>query len=116
MLVSLARIPCTAGKLLTRVTDCHVVAVLPEFQRRGIGALLTTPGVEVAQQMEVPVYLEATERAVRLYEKLGFRKLERGVILNANIVGKDESAEAPIMVKMPSSRMSFENWTKQTEA
>lgn len=90
--------------------------MLPEFQKRGIGALLTQPGVEVAEQMSVPVYLEATDRAVRLYEKLGFEKLEQGVALSADIVGSGEPAEAPVMVKMPSGGLTFDAWIKQVRA
>ncbi|KAK5076778.1 hypothetical protein LTS08_005949 [Lithohypha guttulata] len=89
---------------------CHVVAVHPQYQRRGIGALLTQPGIDVAQQLEVPLYLEATDNATKLYSKLGFEKLNPGVVLSPQVAATDQSIEAPIMVKMPTGVHSFEQW------
>ncbi|KAK5948231.1 putative NRPS-like protein biosynthetic cluster [Knufia fluminis] len=94
---------------------CHVVAVHPKYQRRGIGGMLTRPGMEVAEQLKVPLYLEATDRAVRLYEKLGFEKLSKGIFLGPEVAGGEGSLEAPVMVRMPSSlgQTTFGEWTKK---
>lgn len=75
----------------------------PQYQRRGLGALLTKPGLDIAEQLEAPVYLEATDRAVKLYQNLGFKRLERGVTLGPEIVGSGTWLEVPIMVKIPAS-------------
>jgi len=73
--------------------------------------------MEVADQLRVPLYLEATDRAVKLYGNLGFEKLSRGVVLNPEVVKGPEALEAPIMVKMPSSfgTIHFEQWTQGKE-
>lgn len=88
----------------------------PDYQRRGIGTLLTRPGLEVADQLGVPVYLEATDRAVQLYRKLGFEKQDQGVILSPEIVGGPQQLEAPVMIRMPVMRdgiseLSVQDWT-----
>lgn len=95
-----------------------MVAVHPQYQRRGLGALLTKPGLDIAEQLQAPVYLEATDRAVKLYQNLGFERLEPGVILGPEIVGSETWLEAPIMVKMPASlgEDSFEHWQRNEKA
>ena len=66
--------------------------------------------------MQVPVYLEATDRAQKLYRKLGFKKLDKGVLLSPKVTGDNDKMEAPIMVKMPtSSTESFEDWSQKKE-
>ena len=77
--------------------------------------MLTQPGIDVANQMNVAVYLEATDRAVRLYEKLGFERLDKGVVLLPELLSGSETIEAPVMVKMPAGGTSFEPWSKQAE-
>jgi ribosomal protein S18 acetylase RimI-like enzyme len=96
--------------------DCHVIAVHPKFQRRGIGALLTQWGVDVSDTIGIPVYLEATDASVKLYQKLGFQLLPEGVILQPGVIGT-EAVEAPVMVKMPKSAMglAFEDWIKSKD-
>lgn len=89
----------------------------PDYRGRGVGTLLTRPGLEVADQLGVPVYLEATGRAVKLYQKLGFEKQNQGVILSPEIVGDSQQLEAPVMIRMPimrdgTSDLSVEDWTR----
>jgi ribosomal protein S18 acetylase RimI-like enzyme len=59
-------------------TDLHIVeiAVLPESRGKGIGAAALRGVLEVADRRGVPVRLNVTtgNRAVRLYERLGFRR------------------------------------------
>lgn len=79
--------------------------------------MLTRPGMDVAEQLEVPVYLEATDRAIKLYENLGFEKLGKGIVLGPDVVGGPDPLEAPIMVKMPSSLGSttFKGWMRSKQ-
>jgi ribosomal protein S18 acetylase RimI-like enzyme len=55
---------------------CHVLAVHPEYQRRGIGKLLMQFGIDVAQKTELPIYVESSREGVRLYEKMGCRRIK----------------------------------------
>ena len=55
---------------------CHVIAVHPDFQRRGVGELLFKFGQGIAEQTQLPIYIESSKEAVRLYEKMGCKRLE----------------------------------------
>ncbi|KAL3420885.1 urea carboxylase [Phlyctema vagabunda] len=52
------------------------VAVDPKFQGRGIGASLTHWGLSRAEEELMPVYLESTVTAAKLYSRLGFVALD----------------------------------------
>ncbi|KAF2830387.1 hypothetical protein CC86DRAFT_367163 [Ophiobolus disseminans] len=59
-----------------RYLYCHVIAVHPDYQRKGVGQLLMDFGIGVAQKAELPIYIESSQEGVRLYEKLGCRRLK----------------------------------------
>jgi ribosomal protein S18 acetylase RimI-like enzyme len=48
----------------------------PAYQGRGAGSLLSRKVLEMAAADGMPVYLESTEVAVPMYEKLGFRVID----------------------------------------
>lgn len=62
------------------------IGVHPEFQGRGVGGRLLTSFLARADQERSPAYLETdVERNVRLYERFGFRVVDRepvGGVLN----------------------------------
>lgn len=47
------------------------------FQRNGAGTLMLKWGLEQAAQEGVPAYLEALVQAMHLYERHGFREVDR---------------------------------------
>ena len=95
--------------------DLQTVAVHPDHQRRGIGKLLMDWGMDVAERMNVPVYLEATYEGAPLYKKCGFETLPEGIPLKAELTGLKEDVVAPLMVKMPNGGVSFVEWSKRKE-
>ncbi|TKA57297.1 hypothetical protein B0A49_11920, partial [Cryomyces minteri] len=57
------------------VPECwslEALAVVPAFQRHGIGSQLLAWGMQQAREEKVPVTLEASQAGLGLYEKLGF--------------------------------------------
>ena len=48
----------------------------PAYQGRGAGSLLSRKVLEMAAVDGMPVYLESTEVAARMYEKLGFKVID----------------------------------------
>ncbi|KAF2801821.1 acyl-CoA N-acyltransferase [Mytilinidion resinicola] len=92
---------------------CHVIAVHPEYQKRGIGRRLMQWGVEVGEQAGLPVYLESSKEGEGLYRSLGFEEVGR-VRHRAELIGESEDVEVPLMVRMPGSLgIGWVEWCKQ---
>ncbi|KAL4891457.1 acyl-CoA N-acyltransferase [Aspergillus ambiguus] len=93
---------------------CHTVAVHPEYQGRGVGKKLMQWGLDVAEQLKVPIYLESTHEGRPLYERLGFTTLKEGVVFKPEVTQLKEAIEAPLMAKMPASAggMTFAEWVE----
>jgi ribosomal protein S18 acetylase RimI-like enzyme len=81
--------PKRLAHYLTSVVECFpfsdfpnywflsTVAVDPSCQRRGIGQQLVEWGLQQARQENLPVGLEASIKGFGLYEKLGFRTVNK---------------------------------------
>ncbi|KAF1957108.1 hypothetical protein CC80DRAFT_525259 [Byssothecium circinans] len=83
----------------------HVIAVHPDVQRKGIGKLLTEYGLRVAEQADLPAYLESSMKGEGLYEKLGFRRLQEKIVHKAGTVMTGTAdVEIPLMVWVPEGR------------
>lgn len=54
----------------------HVLAVLPEYQRNGLGAKLLAASLEHADKQGVSAYFQASSKGESLYPRLGWRDLE----------------------------------------
>lgn len=47
-----------------------------EHRRKGAGSLLLQWGIDKAEEMRLPCYLQASEQGKRLYEKYGFEAID----------------------------------------
>jgi predicted N-acetyltransferase YhbS len=66
--------------------------VLPDLRGKGIGARLLNRGVEYLQHMGAKtVYLEGGVKATPLYERNGFRKIERTIMFTGTLEKKEHS-------------------------
>ncbi|KAH7396941.1 acyl-CoA N-acyltransferase [Phaeosphaeria sp. MPI-PUGE-AT-0046c] len=74
-----------------RYLYCHVVAVHPRYQRRGIGQMLMEYGIGVARTAGLPVYIESSRDGTRLYEKTGCRRLKNPLQAEKKTCGSEES-------------------------
>jgi len=90
-------VPCGYVCLEDRATDVQVreIVVLPEFQGRGVGSALLGRVLDRARARKVPVRLRTriTNRAARLYRRLGFRETGRTETHLLLEWGADVSAE-----------------------
>jgi N-acetylglutamate synthase-like GNAT family acetyltransferase len=89
------------------------MATHPNYQRKGIGRLLVQWGVDVAEQLGLPIYLEATSKGCGLFESAGFERLTHEKLVHkASVIGQKEDEEVPLMVKMPSKAhgQTFQDW------
>jgi len=94
------------------VADVHVAAVDPKHQGRKAGALLVQWGIDLGENGCLPVYFESSPSTVKLYQKMGFERLNESVIHKAEVLGTTSDIEVPLMVKMPSCAggMTFDEW------
>ncbi|KAF1831743.1 hypothetical protein BDW02DRAFT_571719 [Decorospora gaudefroyi] len=86
---------------------CHVMAVHPSFQRRGVGELLFKFGINVSQEARLPIYIESSKEAVRLYEKMGCSRLKarplrkREDLQSVKVNSANEDGEVALFVWIP---------------
>jgi ribosomal protein S18 acetylase RimI-like enzyme len=76
-----------------RYLYCHILAVHPEYQRRGIGELLMQFGIDVAQKAVLPIYVESSREGVRLYEKTGCRRIKTPAGIRSDIPKPEGTAK-----------------------
>jgi len=57
----------------------HMLVVDPEYQRRGVGDMLVKWGIEKADKVQLPSFLEASEVGKGLYLKNGFEAVNEEI-------------------------------------
>jgi GNAT superfamily N-acetyltransferase len=95
------------------VKDCMTMATHPDHQRKGVGKLLVQWGIQIAEQLGLPIYLESTNAGQPLYESQGFETLKHETVVHKPAVtGQTEDVVVPLMVRMPSKAggISFKEW------
>ena len=66
-------------------SDLTFVGTDPQHERRGAATTLIRWGLEKSKREDVPAYLESTPNAAALYERLGFRAVDRlSIILDGS--------------------------------
>ncbi|GMG45284.1 unnamed protein product [Aspergillus oryzae var. brunneus] len=76
----------------------RVLVVLPEYQRKGVGAKLMTKGLEEAMALNLPVWLESSEEGYALYKKLGFKDLNDSIVMDLTKYGESGIATTACML------------------
>ncbi|GMG09096.1 unnamed protein product [Aspergillus oryzae] len=76
----------------------RVLVVLPEYQRKGVGAKLMTKGLEEATALNLPVWLESSEEGYALYKKLGFKDLNDSIVMDLTKYGESGIATTACML------------------
>lgn len=85
-----------AGKLARPACiHCHMIVVEPSTQSRGVGRMLIDWGKELAVKEGLPLFLEATLEATGFYEKGGFSRLSKDVVVRP---GGQEPISIPMFV------------------
>lgn len=93
------------------------LATHPKYQRRGAGKMLVDWGTKIADDMRLPMYLEASLQGEPVYQRCGFehvgvwrwdvRRFEKAERLPENGVGKinveegDDLVELGLMIRYP---------------
>ncbi|KAI0125111.1 hypothetical protein BJ170DRAFT_488689 [Xylariales sp. AK1849] len=92
---------------------CVTMATHPTYRRKGVGRLMAEWGINIAEQLDLPIYLESTATGTPLFESLGFETLDEECIVHkASVTGDKEDIVVPLMVKMPSKAngLCFKDW------
>ncbi|KAF2689883.1 hypothetical protein K458DRAFT_412748 [Lentithecium fluviatile CBS 122367] len=96
-----------------RYVYCHLTAVHPDYQRKGIGKLLMEYGMRIAEQVDLPIYTEASRAAIGLYESIGFRRLKQSIVHKADVLwagnekGDGKDYEVPLVVWIPGRKLEL---------
>ena len=54
----------------------YILAIHPDYERRGIARLLLADGMRMAEEDDTSVFLTSTMTGAGLYERIGFERLE----------------------------------------
>lgn len=93
------------------------MAVHPDYQRQGVGALLMNWSIDAAERLDLPIYVESTVPGRHFYKAMGFESVEY-VIHKAADVGRKTDDVVPIVVRMPEKYkgLSMEEWQEMVDA
>jgi hypothetical protein len=58
-------------------------------------------GIDIAEKLIVPIYLESTQAALPLYEGIGFQRIRGSIVQKPDITGLEHDVEVPLFYKMP---------------
>jgi tRNA threonylcarbamoyladenosine modification (KEOPS) complex Pcc1 subunit len=97
------------------LVDVHVIGVHPKHQGRKAGAAMVKWGIEMTEQLGMPLYFEASPSTAPLYSRMGYHTLKEKIVHKAEDMGIDVDIEVPLMIRMPSHAggMSFEEWREK---
>jgi ribosomal protein S18 acetylase RimI-like enzyme len=82
------------------LSDLHMLHTDPAFQRKGAGKLLVEWGTKKADELGLPIYLEATQAGFGLYKRHGFEEIDV-FDLDLDKYGGTGVFRAPLMMREP---------------
>jgi hypothetical protein len=60
-------------------------------------------GVEISERSGLPIYLESSPTTVKLYERVGMRRLKDEIVHKASVLGTKEDVVVPLVVYTPTT-------------
>ena len=58
----------------------NILAVRPEYQRKGLGGLLLKEGLALADRDSARTYIEASQKGFPLYKKYGWKEFDEVLV------------------------------------
>lgn len=92
--MSRRRRACREGHILLALLFVH-----PAYQRKGAGAMMVQWGAELADQLMLPAWVEASPFGHGLYARYGFEDVEHVRVATKSIVGEYTCMRRPLKVK-----------------
>jgi GNAT superfamily N-acetyltransferase len=68
------------GVMLSNRLVVNILAVLPEYQGKGLGGLLLKHGLVLADRDGARTYIEASKKGFPLYKKYGWKEFDEVVV------------------------------------
>ncbi|KIX07796.1 uncharacterized protein Z518_02450 [Rhinocladiella mackenziei CBS 650.93] len=95
-----------------RYVYVHAIAIKPEKQGLKAGMALIQWGIDMADRGEVPIYIESSPSTWKLYERVGFERIEEKIVHKKELTHAKEDIDVPLMVRMPTvaKGMTFDEW------
>jgi hypothetical protein len=78
-----------------------ILVTHPEQQRRGAGSTLIKWGCDLADEKNLPTYLEATPAGYPVYKKQGFADIDTFIFEFKPFTGRDGSVKFTNMTRPP---------------
>jgi GNAT superfamily N-acetyltransferase len=85
---------CREGHVLL-----YILCVDPAYQRKGAGAMMVEWGCELADQMMLPAWVEASAYGHGLYAKYGYEDIEEVRMATKSFLGEYTHMRRPVRVK-----------------
>ncbi|KAL8708855.1 MAG: hypothetical protein Q9220_006311 [cf. Caloplaca sp. 1 TL-2023] len=85
---------------LTTIIVLHILMVIPDYQRRGLGAMLIREGLAAADRDEAKCYIEASPAGLELYKRYGWKQVDE-IVLDMKPHGGSGMATEVLLIREP---------------
>lgn len=99
------------GGSLANTMEVQTIAVVPGFQRAGIGKVALKWCFDMAEAENVPVVGDASKKGINLYLQTGF-KIQGTIVMEAKVARLDGRDD--VVVEMPRLEVPVVTWTPGT--
>jgi GNAT superfamily N-acetyltransferase len=79
-----------------------ILAVRPEYQRKGLGSMLLTPVLELADKDKAKVFVQASVKGLGLYLKHGWIEVDE-ILLDFSPYGGEKQMKTALLIREPRS-------------
>lgn len=79
----------------------NILAVVPTYQRLGLGAALLIPVLKIADKEGRKTFIESSQAGEQLYRRLGWVETGDRLSLDFTEYGAEGSVDMPLMMREP---------------
>lgn len=86
--------------ILSAIVVMNILAVRPEYQRKGLGAMLLEVGLAAADRDGAKTYIEASKKGYHLYLRYGWREFD-AIVIDTKPYGGEGPEPTKCMMRDP---------------
>jgi len=98
------QLKCLGGRQKWLVPETHyfmsILAVRPEYQRKGLGSRLLRPVLELADKDRAKTYIQASKEGLGLYLKHGWVEVDE-IVMDFSPYGGPEKVRTALLIREP---------------